>query len=148
MIARENGGQRPAREELLADGDQCLRVLVADHDGLARRMMRVALRRASRIAIVLSAGEGREALELACYYHPDVVIIDTALPPDGGDPKMYLEMTLVDNHTGLTLWHAHQLFPANPERADDMSRAGSVTFYRPSSWCRAQSGQQARAKMR
>jgi len=51
---------------------------------------------------------------------------DPALPPDGGDPKMYLEMTLVDNHTGLTLWHAHQLFPANPERADDMSRVARI----------------------
>jgi hypothetical protein len=29
---------------------------------------------------------------------------------------MYLEMTLVDNRTGLALWHAHQTFPAS---ADD-----------------------------
>lgn len=84
MIARQNGRQRPAREELLAGGDERLRVLVADHDGLARGMMRTALHRADRVAIVVTAGEGREALELARYYHPTVVIIDTALPPDGG----------------------------------------------------------------
>lgn len=84
MIARQNGRQRPVREELLAGGDERLRVLVADHDGLARGMMRTALHRADRVAIVVTAGEGREALELARYYHPTVVIIDTALPPDGG----------------------------------------------------------------
>jgi DNA-binding NarL/FixJ family response regulator len=84
MIARQNGRQRPAREELLAGGDERLRVLVADHDGLARGMMSTALHRADRVAIVVTAGEGREALELARYYHPTVVIIDTALPPDGG----------------------------------------------------------------
>ena len=84
MIARQNGRQRSAREELLAGVDERLRVLVADHDGLARGMMVTALHRADRVAIVVTAGEGREALELARYYHPTVVIIDTALPPDGG----------------------------------------------------------------
>jgi two-component system nitrate/nitrite response regulator NarL len=84
MIARQNGRQRPAREELLAGGDERLRVLVADHDGLARGMMVTALHRADRVAIVVTAAEGREALELARYYRPTVVIIDTALPPDGG----------------------------------------------------------------
>jgi DNA-binding NarL/FixJ family response regulator len=117
MIARKNGRQRPAREELLADGDQYLRVLVADHDGLARRMMRTALRRTDRIAIVLSAGEGGEALELARYYHPNVVIIDTALPPDGGvefiakmlqvapDTRI-LTVSVDDEHTALAALHA------------------------------------------
>jgi DNA-binding NarL/FixJ family response regulator len=84
MIARQNGHQRSVREELLAGVDERLRVLVADHDGLARGMMVTALHRADRVAIVVTAGEGREALELARYYHPTVVIIDTALPPDGG----------------------------------------------------------------
>ncbi|MGZ6569373.1 MAG: LuxR C-terminal-related transcriptional regulator [Solirubrobacteraceae bacterium] len=84
MIARQIGRQRSAREELLAGVDERLRVLVADHDGLARGMMVTALHRADRVAIVVTAGEGREALELARYYHPTVVIIDTALPPDGG----------------------------------------------------------------
>jgi DNA-binding NarL/FixJ family response regulator len=83
MIARQDGRQRPAREELLAGGDERLRVLVADHDGLARAMMRTALHKAERIAIVVTAAEGREALELARYYRPTVVIIATALPPDG-----------------------------------------------------------------
>ena len=84
MIDQANGSQRPASEELIAGGDQRLRVLIADHDGLARCMMRTALREADRVAIVLAAGDGREALELARYYRPSVAIIDTALPPYGG----------------------------------------------------------------
>ena len=84
MIGQTKGSQRPAGGELLAGGDQRLRVLIADHDGLARSMMRTSLREADRVAIVATAGDGREALELARYYRPTVLVVDTALPPDGG----------------------------------------------------------------
>jgi DNA-binding NarL/FixJ family response regulator len=84
MIGQAIGSQRPAREQLLAGGDLRLRVLIADHDGLARRMMRSAVREVDRVAIVLTASDAREALELARYYRPTIMIIDTALPPDGG----------------------------------------------------------------
>ena len=47
---------------------------------------------------------------------------DTTLPRTGR-PKMYLEMTLVDNRSGRVLWHAHQAFPANPARPHDVMRA-------------------------
>jgi hypothetical protein len=43
--------------------------------------------------------------------------------PHGGDSQMYLEMTLVDNHTGLALWHGHQTFPASAAKAGDVERA-------------------------
>ena len=46
---------------------------------------------------------------------------DEALPHDG-DSQMYLEMTLVDNRTGLTLWHAHQRFPADSTHGEDVDR--------------------------
>lgn len=84
MIGYESGAQRLADDELLASGGERLRVLIVDHDGLARRMMRAALGEISQGAILLTTGNGREALDLARYYHPTVVIIDTALPPDGG----------------------------------------------------------------
>ena len=64
--------------------DQRLRVLIADRDGLAARMMCAAVHAVDEVAIVISAGEGREALELARYYQPSVVVLDTALPPRGG----------------------------------------------------------------
>jgi DNA-binding NarL/FixJ family response regulator len=84
MIAPANDTQRPARKEPLAGDDQRLRVLIADHDGLARCMMHTALGEDDRVARVLTAGDGREALELARYYRPTVIIVDTALPPAGG----------------------------------------------------------------
>jgi len=39
---------------------------------------------------------------------------------------MYLEMTLVDNHTGLALWHAHQAFPAGADHTEDVSRVANM----------------------
>jgi DNA-binding NarL/FixJ family response regulator len=55
-------------------------VLIADHDGLARCMMRVALSEIDRISIALGASDAQEAIELAGYYHPAVMILDLALP--------------------------------------------------------------------
>ncbi|MEO7730161.1 MAG: hypothetical protein ABIY55_04255 [Kofleriaceae bacterium] len=46
---------------------------------------------------------------------------DPALP-HAGDSQMYLEMTLVDNHTGLALWHAHQIFPASAANPSETTR--------------------------
>jgi hypothetical protein len=40
-----------------------------------------------------------------------------------GGSAMYLEMTLVDNRTGLVRWHAHQQFPANPKNGGNIQRA-------------------------
>ena len=76
--------QQMPRAELSGGGDQRLRVLIADPDGLARSTMRTALLEADRVAVVLLAENAREALELARYYRPAVTIIDTALPPEGG----------------------------------------------------------------
>jgi len=60
------------------------RVLIADADGLARGMMRFALTTSERIGAVHAAGNGREALELARYFRPEVAIVDTVVPPRGG----------------------------------------------------------------
>ncbi|HKE13672.1 MAG TPA: hypothetical protein VKB80_02320 [Kofleriaceae bacterium] len=43
--------------------------------------------------------------------------------PHDGRSAMLLEMTLIDNHTGRTLWHARQRFPASPERPQEVARA-------------------------
>jgi hypothetical protein len=47
---------------------------------------------------------------------------DPELPHEGGESQMYLEMTLVDNRTGLALWHAHQIFPASAASAAETAR--------------------------
>jgi DNA-binding NarL/FixJ family response regulator len=84
MIGHENGSQTLADTTLQAAGGDGLRVLIADPDGFARRMMRTALGEINRVISVLTAGDSRETLDLARYYHPTIVIIDTALAPDGG----------------------------------------------------------------
>jgi DNA-binding NarL/FixJ family response regulator len=68
-------------EPPVLDRDQDrLCVLIADHDGLARCMMRVALSDTDRISIALAASDAQEAIELAGYYHPAVMILDLGLP--------------------------------------------------------------------
>jgi DNA-binding NarL/FixJ family response regulator len=63
--------------------DQRLRVLIADQDALARRMMHDVLRDAG-LVVIGGARDGREAAELARHYRPEVVLVDIALPPAGG----------------------------------------------------------------
>lgn len=46
--------------------------------------------------------------------------------PHRGKPRMYLEMTLVDNRNGTVLWHAHQQFPANAARPGDVMKAAKL----------------------
>lgn len=58
-------------------------VLIADGDGLARRMMRDALREADGIVVIGAVQEARETLELTRHYQPDVLVLDAALPPRG-----------------------------------------------------------------
>ena len=60
-----------------------IRVVIADHDGLARSMMRTELAAADGIATVATAGDGREALELVRSLRPRVLIVDTALLSNG-----------------------------------------------------------------
>jgi DNA-binding NarL/FixJ family response regulator len=71
-----------AERQLHAAGRR-VSVLIADGDGLARRMIQDALRRADRIAIVGAVANAREAWELARYHRPGVLLTDIALPPRG-----------------------------------------------------------------
>lgn len=58
-------------------------VLIADHDGLARRMMHGALMSSGAVAAVIAARDGQEAAELAGYHRPAALLVDVALPPSG-----------------------------------------------------------------
>jgi DNA-binding NarL/FixJ family response regulator len=75
--------RRQKQRRLAPPEERHVRVVIADHDGLARSMMRAALQDANGIATVATTGDGREALELVRYYQPAVLIIDTALLSDG-----------------------------------------------------------------
>jgi two-component system, NarL family, response regulator LiaR len=70
-----------------SDGDrahhQPLRVIVADDDPLARRVVRDALETGG-LVVVAEAGNGREAVELSLYYKPDVILMDLVMPDMDG----------------------------------------------------------------
>jgi len=56
-----------------------LRVIVADDDAFARRVLRDTLQGAG-VTVIAEAANGREAIELARYYKPDVVVMDLVMP--------------------------------------------------------------------
>jgi len=63
--------------------DAPVRVIIADDDPLSRRVLRDALQE-SGITVIATAANGREAVELAVHYRPDVVVMDLVMPGMGG----------------------------------------------------------------
>jgi NarL family two-component system response regulator LiaR len=60
-----------------------LRVIVADDDALARRMVRDVLQ-ADGIVVIAEAANGNEAVELSLHYRPDIVVMDVVMPGTDG----------------------------------------------------------------
>jgi DNA-binding NarL/FixJ family response regulator len=79
---------RPSYPEIAAEESasarQLLRVVIADRDGFARRMLQRALQEAGEVEMATAARDGREALELARRCLPDVLVLDIGVPPSGG----------------------------------------------------------------
>jgi DNA-binding NarL/FixJ family response regulator len=69
---RELETAEPAPEERL-------RAVIADDDPLARRVIRNVLTE-SGVVVIAEARDGREAVELALYHRPDVVVMDIVMP--------------------------------------------------------------------
>ena len=60
-----------------------LRVIIADDDPLARRVVKDALQ-AANVTVIAEACNGREAAELAIHYRPDCVLMDIVMPEVDG----------------------------------------------------------------
>jgi two-component system, NarL family, response regulator LiaR len=56
-----------------------LRAVIADDDPFARRVIKDALTE-SGVRVIAEARNGRQAIELALYYRPDVVMMDVVMP--------------------------------------------------------------------
>ncbi len=62
-----------------------LRVVLADDHQIVRQGLASLLSEEPRIKIVGQASNGREAVDLAEYLEPDVVVMDVSMPVMGGD---------------------------------------------------------------
>ena len=68
-----------AREEFTDDRNAPTRVITADDDPFARRVIKAALQ-AAGLTVVAEAKNGREAVQFALHYRPDVVVMDVVMP--------------------------------------------------------------------
>jgi NarL family two-component system response regulator LiaR len=66
-------------EEVEKGRDERLRAVIVDDDPFARRVIKDALTE-SGVLVIAEARSGREAVEFALYYRPDVVIMDVVMP--------------------------------------------------------------------
>jgi two-component system, NarL family, response regulator LiaR len=64
---------------VVMDDAQPLRTIVADDDPLVRRLIRDTLQM-DGVTVIAEASNGREAVELALFYRPDVVVMDYMMP--------------------------------------------------------------------
>jgi two-component system, NarL family, response regulator LiaR len=72
-------GNQTNQESAGLEVHEPMRVIIADDDPFARRMIKESLQRAG-VVVVAEAPDGRQAVELAVFYRPDVVLMDVVMP--------------------------------------------------------------------
>ncbi len=63
---------------------KAIRILLADDHNIMRRGLRLLLERQAGFEVVAEAADGREAVERAEVTHPDIVVLDIAMPNMSG----------------------------------------------------------------
>jgi len=108
-------------------------VLIADADGAFRHLVRRYL--GPGVVVVGEAGDGDEAIRLAQRLHPDVVLMDVAIPVTGGAEAARLIkadwsetkiVLLTSRHADLPPLHADGLLPREKVRLGILSRLGRI----------------------
>ena len=67
-----------------SESNQLIRVLLADDHALVREGTRRLLEVESDVEVVAEAASGEEAIEAAMKFHPDIALMDIAMPGIGG----------------------------------------------------------------
>ncbi len=100
-----------------------MRVLIVDDEPWARRRIAALLRDEPDLEIVGQAGNGREAVELACRLQPDVVVMDVSMPVMSGD-EATRRIKLVLPQARIVALSMHD----NAAVAEKMRQAGAATY--------------------
>ena len=72
------------REKSDQEGSRVIRVLLADDHALVREGTRRLIEAESDLEVVAEAASGEEAIEAVQRLHPDIAIMDIAMPGLGG----------------------------------------------------------------
>jgi hypothetical protein len=100
-----------------ADNPQVASIIVRDHRGIEGGHHESHVSEAHH-RVLETAIDIVDSIDPQEPVHPDW----SSDVPDGDDSAMYVEMTLVDNASGMVLWHAHQRFPASAASKQEVAR--------------------------
>jgi diguanylate cyclase (GGDEF)-like protein len=110
-------------EDDSADRVRVVRVMLADDDELIRKLLSTIADNEPTVELVGTAGDAKEAIELAVRTRPDVVVLDLDMPAGGGvHAATQIRRRLP--HTRIVGLSADD----SPAAMLDMGRAGAVGF--------------------
>src|SRR5690349_14801167 len=109
-------------EPQIGQRDGAVTVVLADDDPLVRTVLRQTLQ-AGGLAVIGEATTGREAIELATHYRPDVLLIDLVMP-EGGALEVAGAVRAASPETAIVVLTGHP----DEEAAVDVLRAGASGF--------------------
>jgi DNA-binding NarL/FixJ family response regulator len=106
-------------------GGQPIRVLLVDDEPMFVEAVRALLEADGRVRVVAAADNGVEALELASAEHPDVALVDLALP---GMDGYEITRRLLAEEPSLRVVAVSGLAPAEAEPAAAAAGASGFLF--------------------